>query len=105
MNVWATLNPPEPEVDTGVSMQKFSSELNFILLQCASGHVRQARRCDCYEGLAVRWWCIGSTAQWLFACKTSESMDSLSMVGKDAVAILLVQIAVDRCTEVLLHQH
>ena len=60
VNVWVTLNPPEPEVDTGVSMQMCSSELSYSVLRCTPGHVRQARRYDCYEGLVVRWWCIGA---------------------------------------------
>jgi len=55
-----TLNPPEPEVDTGVSMQLSSSELSYNVLRCTSGPVRQARRYDCYEGLVERWWCIGA---------------------------------------------
>ena len=32
-----TLNPPEPEVDTGVSMQLSSSELSYSVLRCMLG--------------------------------------------------------------------
>ena len=32
-------------------MQMSSSGLNCSLLRCTSGHVRQARKYDCYEGL------------------------------------------------------
>ena len=49
MNVWVTLNPPDVEVNTGVSMQMSSRELNYSALRYTSGHVRQARRYECYE--------------------------------------------------------
>ena len=85
VNVWVTLNPPEPEVDTGVSMQMCSSELSYSVLRCTPGHVRQARRYDCYEGLVVWWWCVAeNAAQWPFVHNPSKSMDLLSMVCMDA---------------------
>ena len=76
MNVWVTLYPPEPEVDTGVSMQISPSELNGSVLRCASVYAWQAWRYDCYEGLAMRRWCVEeNAAQWPFGRNLSKSMD------------------------------
>ena len=43
------------------------------------------RRCGCYEGLAMRRWCVAeNAAQWPFGRNPSKSMDLLRVVCMDA---------------------